>query len=595
MGVFEKWRRKKKKKKINDQPRLVDQLKDSFFTLDKDWRFTYINQKGEKLLLRKREELLGNIVWDEFPEAFRTTFYYEYNKAMTMRKPVQFQEYYSPLKTWFDVSAFPWNDGLAVHFQDITKEKEELDMNREHYQSLFENNPDAIYSLDLEGNYLSVNSSFERMLGYKKDEALRLNYKPIVVDEDYEKTKRHFQLAAKGEPQNYQVHAVSKQGERLTLSVTNIPILINNNIVGVYGIAKNITERIVEQEKLRKSEELHRLIGENSQDIISNSTADGLFHYVSPAVYHLLGYNPEELVGKSRDNLIHPDDLEAINNRSYCDSNIVMCRLRHKNGTYLWFEINNKVIRNKQGDIENILSVARDSSERIANEELIRKSEKLSMTGQLAAGIAHEIRNPLTAVKGFIQLMQNGQHLEKEYLDIMHSEITRVEGIIKELLLLSKPNKENFSDKNIVSVLKEVMTLMNTEALLANVRIISDYGSEDQYITCDENQLKQVLINLIQNGIEAMPSGGEILVQTYKNEQYVVVSIADTGHGIPKEILSNIGQPFYTTKANGTGLGLAVCLNIIENHKGTIEIDSEVDQGTTFTMKFPLIASNTYI
>ncbi|MFS0862753.1 PAS domain S-box protein [Fredinandcohnia sp. 179-A 10B2 NHS] len=586
MQIFKRWFSKKKNVY---QKHFVDQLKDAFFVLDRNWRFTYINHEGERLLLRTRDELVGKMIWDAFPEAFRSTFYYEYNRVMVERIAVQFQEYFSPLKIWFEVSAFPMEDGIAVHFRDITKEKEELDISKQQYRSLFDYNPDAIFSLDLKGKFTSINKSFQELTGYTSEDLQLLTFDPLVAIEDKEKARGYFYLAAKGESLNYELTAISKFGKRIYTYITNVPIVVNNKIVGVYGIAKDITERMMEQEQLRKSEELHKLIAENIQDIICHSSPDGLYEYISPAVYQLLGYLPSELVGTNKQAIFHPEDREKISNPPLHDADMCTCQILHKNGSYKWFEISRKTIRDESGEIKKVLGVARDISERKKAESLMRKNEKLSTAGQLAAGIAHEIRNPLTSVKGFVQLMQNGQDLQRPYLDIMYSEITRVEGIIKELLLLSKPNKENFSEKNVVTIIEQVVTLMETEAALKDVHMKVELRNENLLITCDDNQIKQVFINLIKNAIEAMPAGGEIHLSITTHDQDVIISLRDTGYGIPPEILSKITQPFYTTKDKGTGLGLAVCFNIIENHKGTIEIESELNQGTTFTVTFPLL------
>lgn len=584
-----KVRRKEKRKHLIDHEEYVDKLKDALFALDKNWRFTFFNNEAERLLMRKREEVLGKIVWDEFPEAFRTTFYYEYNIAMKERKTVQFQEFFSPLSTWFDVRAYPTKQGLLVHFRDVTKEKREIDINKQHYESLFDWNPDAVYSFDLDGNYLSANASFEKMSGYSKEEVLKMKYALVVAPEDIEKTADHFQKATKGEVQNYNITAITKQGERLLVNVTNIPITVHNEIVGVYGIAKDITKSFQEQEALLKSEEMHTLISENSQDIITISSPEGICTYISPAVFHILGYDAKEVQFTPLTKYYHPDDVPHITNNAQ-DTNVSRGRIQHKNGEYIWFEISSKIIRDNHGNIEKILGVARNISERIQSEMLMRKSEKLSLAGQLAAGVAHEIRNPLTAIKGFLQIMLSGQHLKREYLDVMYSELTRIEDIIHELLLLAKPNQVNFSEKNIHTILDHVVTLIETEANKESISIETSFSSDNLLVNCEENQLKQVFINLIKNAIDAMPKGGEIIITTERNGEEVNISFKDNGYGIPKEILEKIGQPFYTTKEKGTGLGLAVSFNIVDTHNGRVHVDSNIGEGTTFTLSFPLVS-----
>jgi len=570
----------------------IHQLTDALFMVDYNWRFTYFNAEAEKLLLRKQEDVMGKIVWDEFPEAFRTTFYYEYNKVVRERKQVHFQEFFLPLRTWFDVRAYPSKEGLLVQFRDITQEKRELDESKQHYKSLFDHNPDAIYSLDISGKYLSVNKSFEKLLGYSMENALNIHYHSLIAEEDLERTNEHFRNAVKGEVQNYDITVISKKGKRTITNITNVPIVVNDEIVGVYGIAKDITERVQEQEELRISKEKYTLIFENSQDIISICSPNGIITNISPAVQNLLGYLPEEIIHTPISHYYHPDDITKLLNDKE-DTNVSRGRIRHKDGNYIWFEINSKIIRNEKGEVEKILAVVRDISERLQAETLMRKSEKLSLAGQLAAGVAHEIRNPLTAVKGFLQIMQSGENLKREYLDVMYSEITRIEEIIHELLFLAQPNKLNFAEKNITTLLQHVVTLMGTEAIKENIRIETDFHHDPLIINCEENQIKQLFINLVKNSIEAMPRGGEVLIKSELVTDDVKITVSDTGYGIPPETLAKIGQPFYTTKEKGTGLGLAVSYNIIDTHHGKMTIDSKPHQGTTFTITFPKVPGTT--
>lgn len=573
---------------------MIDQLTDAVFALDHNWRFTFFNTEAEKLLLRKKEDVLGKIVWDEFPEAFRTTFYYEYNKAMKEGIDVCFQEYFLPLRTWFDVRTYPSEDGLLVHFRDITNEKRELDISKQYYQSLFDHNPDAVFSIDLNGRYLSVNKGFENLFGYSLDEALRMDYNSLIAAEDSDRTIEHFKKAAQGEVQNYEITVISKHGKRIIISVTNVPIFVNSEIVGVYGIAKDITKRVQEHEELHNTKELHTLIAENSQDIIAITTPDGILTYITSAVRPLLGYKPEEVLHTHTTLYCHPDDSPTLLNTAK-DTYVHKRRIRHKDGNYIWFEISSKIIHGKNGKDKNILSVIRDISEQIQAEKLMRRSERLLLAGQLAAGVAHEIRNPLTAVKGFLQILQGGQSLKKQYLDVMYAEITRIEDIIHELLLLAKPNSVKFTDKNIHTILEHVVTLMETEAIKENVRIETSFYHEQLMVNCDDGQIKQVFINLVKNSIEAMPKGGKVFIKTHQELGHVKITLTDTGYGISQEILSNIGQPFYTTKEKGTGLGLAVSFSIIDTHNGKMTIDSTPHKGTTFTITLPLAATGKLI
>ncbi|WP_404449591.1 PAS domain S-box protein [Sutcliffiella horikoshii] len=230
--------------------------------------------------------------------------------------------------------------------------------------------------------------------------------------------------------------------------------------------------------------------------------------------------------------------------------------------------------------------IIRDISERKQAEALMLQSEKLSVAGQLAAGIAHEIRNPLTAIKGFFKLLEREMEEKKEYFHIIESELSRIELILSELLLLAKPHQVYVHPVPVHSLLKDVTTLLETQAIMNNVWFDLKLKADSPSIKCDENQMKQVFINLIKNGIEAMSSGGTIYIDTEDSEEDVVITLRDEGAGIPNDIIKRLGEPFFTTKSTGTGLGLMITFNIIKNHHGTVNVTSEVNKGTEIEVRF---------
>jgi signal transduction histidine kinase len=266
-------------------------------------------------------------------------------------------------------------------------------------------------------------------------------------------------------------------------------------------------------------------------------------------------------------------------------------RLQTKSGNYKWVEstysIYNDTELNGRGHIRILtkdMTVVKDLY------DYLIYSEKLSMIGQLAAGIAHEIRNPLTSIKGFLQLMQAGVIDTKNYLDIMENEIDRIETISSELLFLGRPKESQLKICSIQKLLDEVLILMESQSFKQNVRIETNFLCKPFYIRCDESKLKQVFINLVKNGLEAMEQGGTLKIEIYEAAFHqVAVAIKDEGYGIPQENLEQIGQPFYTTKEGGNGLGLMVCFQIIHEHHGKISIASEPQKGSTFTVVLPTV------
>lgn len=224
----------------------------------------------------------------------------------------------------------------------------------------------------------------------------------------------------------------------------------------------------------------------------------------------------------------------------------------------------------------------------------IIQSEKLAVVGQLAAATAHEIRNPLTSIKGFLQLMDHrmereGQQGEiREYTRIMVEEVDRMEKIIRDFLLMTKPSDVTREIGNLNTVLERVLVLIQNQAILRNIHVDSELGGLPD-ISMHKEAIQQVVLNLAQNALEAMNIGGTLTVRTFVEDGYVAIRVQDTGVGMTEEEVANLGSPFYSTKTEGTGLGLTVSSKIIKEHGGGMHVVSEKGKGTSITVRLPLL------
>ncbi|WP_058309032.1 ATP-binding protein [Gracilibacillus massiliensis] len=219
--------------------------------------------------------------------------------------------------------------------------------------------------------------------------------------------------------------------------------------------------------------------------------------------------------------------------------------------------------------------------------EELQKSERLAVVGEMAAGVAHEIKNPLASVKGLLELQQTDKSSAGRYTPIILDEVNRIDTIVNDLMILGKPKSQNFALENVRNILDYVLELLKPLAAKNNINLITKVEGDLPNIYCDETKIKQVFINLLKNAIEAMEKGGFITVAANLFKNNIVIEIIDQGGGIPKEKLPKVGEPFYTTKEAGTGLGLMVSFKIIQEHEGQISIDSEVDSGTSVTVVLP--------
>ncbi|MGM0876408.1 MAG: ATP-binding protein [Bacillota bacterium] len=349
------------------------------------------------------------------------------------------------------------------------------------------------------------------------------------------------------------------------------------------------------EKKSRASEESYKqLIDSLPKSVIIHS--DYKIVYVNKAACSMIGAaNKEEIIGKSILDFIVPEYkkrlLERIKQvkKENLPLNNIEYKIKRFDGSMFFFEVSSLHI--VFGANAAVLSIGKDITERKEQtERLLQKSEKLALLGQMAAGIAHEIRNPLTSIKGFIQLFKSNPHLQEEYYDIVLSELERINAIVGEFLVLAKPTAAVFVKQGVEVLIKDVVTLISTQSILNNVQIFVDFDSDLPMVSCEENQLKQVFLNLFKNAIEAMPKGGNIDVKVKEKEEgKISIQIIDQGIGIPKERISTLGEPFYTTKEKGTGLGLMTCYKIIESHNGNLKIQSKVNKGTTIEIILPTI------
>lgn len=219
--------------------------------------------------------------------------------------------------------------------------------------------------------------------------------------------------------------------------------------------------------------------------------------------------------------------------------------------------------------------------------EKMTRLDRLNIIGEMAAGIAHEIRNPMTTVRGLLQFLGKKREFAKhrEDFDLMIEEIDRANSIITEFLSLAKNKSIELAENNLNNIIQEIYPLLQADALRNNCEIQIDFH-EIPNVLVDQNSIRQLVLNMVRNGLDAMPEGGAINIRTEVVDAKVLLSIRDHGIGIPPEIREKLGTPFFTTKEKGTGLGLAVCYRIVQRHDATIAVKSEPGRGTVFTIGF---------
>lgn len=330
-------------------------------------------------------------------------------------------------------------------------------------------------------------------------------------------------------------------------------------------------------------------VEENYEEVIIVWDQNGKVCFMSNAAKYLLNSEQKNLLGNDWFNLFDPITVTKIEEYLKKDcrlSEVIYLDIINKYSKISNVELIIERVKDEANEMTYYVSCLKDITiQKEAKDKLVH-SEKMSIIGQLAAGIAHEIRNPLTSLKGFLQLLQAGVRHKDEYYKIMKDEIEKMEAITSELLFMAKPLTNNMKKEYVEKMIRDVAVLLQSEARLKNISIkIEEPITETIY--CDSSQIKQVLINLVKNAIEAMEQPGEITLFVHSNEERVIINVKDEGVGIPKDIIDQLGSPFFTTKKEGTGLGLNITKEILKLHGGSLSFSKNADKGSTFQLIFP--------
>lgn len=346
--------------------------------------------------------------------------------------------------------------------------------------------------------------------------------------------------------------------------------------------------------KFESREGYLNLFFENAKDSIAVFDKNNRVVAVNPAFTQLYGWTSEESIGKSIP-MVPPEAYELSQKRiqgmlegqSY---DLLQTKDMRKDGTTFDAEVTLSPILDTHGNVIATSVITRDVSYRKEADQLRLQSEKLQTAGEIAAGVAHEVRNPLSVISGFIQVMNEDPHSPYTfYTNLIETEIDRIQLIVNEFLVLSRPHTEDPKVFKLDPILNDILVFFSHELEIKNIVLTTNWLEKNICIKGDPNQLKQVLINIIKNAIDAIEAEGNIDITFQKeDDRHIGIHIADDGLGMKQETVNRIFQPFYTTKEKGTGLGMMISEKIITEHKGKIEIDSTYGQGTIFSITLPI-------
>lgn len=354
----------------------------------------------------------------------------------------------------------------------------------------------------------------------------------------------------------------------------------------------NVTERKRAEQALRSSEERFSKIFRSSPVAMSlRRVSDWGFVDVNESFERITGYSRQELLGHTSMEMnlwIEPDGetvFEAIKEKGSIYN--LEIKFRKKSGDTAILLFSAEII--KIGGQRLALTVASDITEKKKLEQEIVRLDRLNLVGQMAAGIGHEIRNPMTTVRGFLQLLGSKKeyHSDKKYYDLMIEELDRANSIITEFLSVARIRPENLESVNLNSIIEALSPLIMADAMNSGKDFVTELNDIPD-LPLNQKEIRQLILNLARNGFEAMVQGKTLAIRTYAEENDVVLSVRDQGGGMAGEVRENLGTPFLTTKENGTGLGLATCFSIAARHNAVIDVETG-PEGTTFYIRFRVL------
>ncbi len=509
-------------------------------------------------------------------------------------------------------------EGMAATIRDITDRVEAI-ANIKKLSQVVEQSPASVVITDKEGIILYVNKTFVETTGYSIDEAIG-NTPSIVKSGKTEPYiyKEMWNNLTSGKEWRGILCNKKKNGELFWEEAYISPLFDEfENVTNYVALKQDITEKMKISSALKESEERYRLMMVNSPDFIMVQDQDKNFVYVGPQCERVLGYTTSEIFNSDFFAKIHPEDLH-IAQSAYEDAfnekeiNAIEYRYFDKAGFTQWLSHSARpvVVEEKflgvQSTIRNITTKKQGEIEKAELDKRIIEMQKMDSIGTLASGIAHDFNNLLGIIIGHISLIERFRSDEEKFqssLAIITKTVNRGAGLVRQILTFARRTDVKLEYINVNTALKETQKMLH-ETFPRTVPIDLQLEKAIPVITIDSTQFNQAIINLCVNAKDAMQENGTITITTSliqgnsiaqkfpaaANKDFVAISIRDTGAGIDEETQHKIFEPFFTTKekGKGTGLGLSVVFGVMQNHNGFVDVESEVNKGTTFMLYFPI-------
>jgi two-component system, cell cycle sensor histidine kinase and response regulator CckA len=485
-------------------------------------------------------------------------------------------------------------------------------------QQLYDGAPCGYHSLDENGFYVRVNQTELRMLGYERDELIgKQKFSDLLTPESQRLFEANVpQFKQQGWVKDLEFQMIRKDGTLLPVSLSTTAILDESgNFRMSRSVVIDMSDRKTTEAQLQKAESRLRYLLATSPAVLYACAATGDYAatFVSENVLAMLGYESHAFLEDSRFwyDHIHPEDaprvLDELGPLFVTNAHAHEYRFLHANGSYRWMRDELRLVRDEAGNPVEIVGYWTDITERKQLEAQFLRAQRLESLGTLASGIAHDLNNVLTPIIGIVQLLplkvKNLDERTQQLLDILQESSRRGVDLVQQILSFTRGIEGKPTSTQVRHLLREIQKIIR-ETFPKNIELLTDLPQDLWLIAADATLLHQVFMNLCVNARDAMPDGGTLNISAEnlvidgsyaqmhldaKAGAYMVVTIADTGTGIPAEVIGRIFDPFFTTKdvGKGTGLGLSTVIGIVQSHGGFVNVYSELRKGTRFKVYLP--------
>ncbi|MGB2855795.1 MAG: PAS domain S-box protein, partial [Dehalococcoidia bacterium] len=620
---------------------IIENAQDAIVILNRDGTVRYESPAITRLLGIDPQDGVGmnpfeDIHPDELKEAAKFFDQLVRNPGSTVRTEIRWQHADG---SWLTLEIIGQNlldnpavSGIVANIRDITEKKaaeEALQESEAHYRLLAENVTDVICTLDMNLQLTYISPSITHQTGYTVEELTARSLEEIFLPPDSVELIRKTlteETAAEnmgqkdpGRSRTIEMELNCKDGSTIWIEAEATFLRDpDGQAVGILAVLRDISERKRAEEALQESEKRYRLITENVTDVIVSTDMNMRPTYMSPSVTYLLGYSVEEAMTRKLEESLTPASrqiaaeslakamaIDQEGQRDHSKSRMVELEFYRKDGSTVWVEVAVSFLRDSDDQHIEVVSILRDISERKQAEEERKRLEqqlqlagRLAAVGELAAGIAHELNNPLAAVQAFAQLLSDKDDLEetvKSDVETIYREAQRATRITTNLLRFARRSRP---EKRLVSLNEAVEKSLELHAYrmnVNNIEVVTELEPDLPMTMADSDQMHQVFVNIITNAEQAMTEAhgrGRLSVKTQKAGKMIQITFTDSGPGISEGNLKSIFDPFFTSKdvGKGTGLGLSICYGIVQEHSGYIYAKSKPGEGTTFTVEIPIVS-----